>query len=95
MIHICLDELQGLVLDHPDSVRLDHLLEFVDLLSCDTFTVFSGLKGLLKNGLDVSHALNTLSHSEAEVSEPLMVESNSPVLTQEFNDVRNNTLFVS
>jgi len=95
VIHICLDELQGFVLDHPDSVRLDHLLEIVNLLSIDTLTVLSGLEGLFKDALDVSHALNTLSHSKTEVSEPLVVESNSPVLTQELNDVRNNTLLVS
>ena len=95
MIHICLDEFQGLVLDHSDCARVNHLLEVVNLISGDTLSILSCLESPLKNALDVCHLLDTLSHSEAEVSEPLVVESDGPVLAQELNDVRNNALLVS
>ena len=82
-------------MDHPESVWLHQLLELVNLVSGDTLTVLSGFEGLFKDALNISHALNALSHSEAEVSEPLVVESDGPVLTEELNDVWNDTLFVS
>ena len=95
MIHICLNELKGFILDHSWRGRLNELLEFIHLLSCDTFSILCGLEGPLKNILNVRHSLDALSHSQAEVSEPFMIESNCPVLTQEFNGIWNNTLLVS
>ena len=95
MIHICLDELQGLILDHPDSLRLNQLLEVLDLVSSDTLTILCGLEGLLQDALNVRHVLNGLAHSEAEVSEPLVVESDSPVLAEELHDVWDDALLVS
>lgn len=95
MVHVCLNELESLVLDHPDCLWIDHLFEFLHLLPSDAFSVLGGLECFLKNALDISHALDALSHSQAEVTEPLVVESNGPVLTQEFNHVRDNALLVS
>ena len=65
------------------------------MISGDTFTVFGGLEGFLKDALDILHSLDTLSHAEAEISEPLVVHGDSPVLAEELNDVRNDSLVVS
>ena len=95
MVHVGLDELQGFILDHSSRVGVKILLEIIHLLSGDTFTVFGSLEGFLQNALDVLHRLNTLSHAEAEVSEPLVVHSDCPVLTKEFGDVWNDSLVIS
>ena len=95
VVHVGLDELQGFFLDHSLSMRIHHLLEFHDLLSGNAFALFGHLKGFLQNSLDVSHALSSLSHAEAEVAEPLVIKCNSPVFTEELNCVWNDTLFVS
>jgi hypothetical protein len=57
--------------------------------------VFGHLKCLSNEVLDIFESLNTLAHSQAEVSEPLMVESDSPVFREEFSNVRDNTVFVT
>jgi len=57
--------------------------------------VFGGIKCLLEDLLDISHALNALSHAQAEVTEPLVVECDSPVLAQELNNVGDNALLIS
>lgn len=95
VVHVCLDELKGLVLDHPDSLWINKLLEVLHLLPGDAFAIFGGLKCFLEDALDVSHALNTLSHAQAEVTEPLVVECDGPVLAQELNDVGDDALLVS
>lgn len=95
MVHICLEELEGLILDHPDCLWIDELLELLHLLPGDAFAVFGGLKCFLEDVLDISHALNALSHAQAEVAEPLVVECDAPVLAQELNDVGDNALLVS
>lgn len=45
--------------------------------------------------LDVVQVANGVTHAQAEVPEPLVVESDSPILAQELNDVRNNASFVA
>jgi len=95
MVHVGLDELQGFVLDHSCRVRVNVLLELFHLVSSDTFAVLGSLEGLLKNALDFLHSLDTISHAEAEVSEPLVVHGDGPVLTEEFSDVWNDSLVVS
>lgn len=95
MVHVGLDELQGFVLDHSSRCWVNVLLELFHLFSSDTFTVLGGLEGLLKDTLDILHSLDTLSHAEAEVSEPLVVHGDSPVFAEEFGDVRNDSLVVS
>ena len=95
MVHVCLDELKRLILDHPDCLRIDVLLELINLLSCDALTVLRGLESFFEDRLDISHSLNALSHAQAEVTEPLVVESDGPVLAEEFYHVRNDALIVS
>ena len=95
MVHVGLDELKGLVLDHPDSLWINKLLVLLHLLPGDAFAVFGRVECFLKDALDISHALNALSHAQAEVTEPLMVKCDTPVLTQELNDVGDNALLIS
>jgi hypothetical protein len=94
VVHVGLEELQGLVLDHSHSCWVYQLSELLDLVVRDTLAVLGGLKSLLQNSLNIGHALSTLSHAEAEVSEPLVVECNGPVLAEELNSIWNNALLV-
>lgn len=40
------------------------------------------------------HTLGTLSHAQAEIAEPLVIQSNCPILAEEFNHIWNDTLLV-
>ena len=95
VVHVCLDKLEGLVLDHLDCLWINKFLEVFHLFPRDALTIFGGLKCFLKNALNISHALNTLSHAQAEVTEPFMVKCDGPVLTKELNNVGNYALIVS
>ena len=95
MIHVCLNELKSLVLDHSCRLWLNKLLEVVHLFSGNAFSILGGFKGSLEDVLDVGHSLDALSHSQAEVTEPLVIDCDSPVLTEEFNGVWNDALIVS
>ena len=46
------------------------------------------------NLLNVVQSLDTLSKPEAEVTEPLVVESDRPILAEELDSVRNNVILV-
>jgi len=94
VVHVRLDELKRLILDHPDCLWINELLEALHLLPGDAFTAFGGLKCFLEDALDISHALDALSHAQAEVTEPLVVECDGPVLAQELNNVGNDALLV-
>ena len=95
MVHVCLNELKSFILDHPSRLWVNQLLEFFHLISGDSLAVLGRLESLFKDILDVSHALNALSHSQAEVSEPLVVDCDGPVLAEELYDVWNDSLIVS
>ena len=95
MVHVCLNKLKGLVLDHPDSLWINKLLEVLHLLSSNALTIFGRLKCFFEDALDVSHALNTLSHAQAEVTKPLVIKCDCPVLAEELNDVGNDALIES
>ena len=94
MIHVRLEELKGLLLNHPHCLRIYQLFELLDLVFCNALPVSGSLEGSLKDALDVRHRLNALPHAETEVTKPFVVESDSPVLTQEFDHVRNDFLIV-
>jgi len=95
MVHVCLDELKSFVLNHSGSLWFHHVLELGNLFAGDAFAVLSGLEGLFKDGLHVLHTLSALSHSQAEIAEPFVVEGDGPVLAEELYDVWNDALFVS
>ena len=92
MVHVHLDELEGLVLDHLDGLGIEELAQVAELFSGDSIAVLGALEGLLQDGLHVSQALNAVTHAQAEVTEPLVVESHGPVLGEELHHIRNDAL---
>ena len=87
MIHVRLNELKGLILDHLDRLLTHNCLEALHLFSGDALPIFGRLKCFLEDALDILHALDALSHAQAEVAEPLVVECDRPVLAQELHNV--------
>jgi len=47
------------------------------------------------NLLDIIEGLDTLAHAEAEVTEPLMVEGDGPVLAEEFHSIGDDVVLVT
>jgi len=45
------------------------------------------LQGLSQNILNVLQAFDSVTHAQAEIAEPFMVESDGPVLGQEFDHI--------
>ena len=79
MVHVGLDELERLLLDHAHCLRIHQLLKLGYLLSGYAFAILRRFEGLFQNRLDVAHALSALPQAQAEVAEPLMVQSDGPV----------------
>ena len=72
------------------------MTQLLDLLTAQSFALLVSLiKRLANDLLDIYKTLNALSHAQAEVSEPLMIESNCPVLTEELDSVGNNAVLVA
>ena len=74
MVHVGLNELKRFIFDHLGGFWIKHTTQLLDLLTAETFTFFVGLIERLSNDvLDISKALDALSHAKAEVSEPFVV----------------------
>jgi len=96
VVHVGLDELECLVLDHLHSLAVQLVAQLLDLVAAQTLALLVGLVERLANDcLDISKALDALPHAQAEVSEPLVVEGNGPVLTQELDGVRNDAIVIA
>lgn len=67
----------------------------MEIVSSNAFAILSLIKGFFKYNLNITQALDILSHPQAEVSEPLMIECNSPILREEISNVRNESLIVA
>ena len=96
VVHVSLNELQSLILDHLDSVLVKHGRELLDVVSAKTLALLAGLiEGKANNVLDIVETLDALTHAQAEVSEPLVVEGNGPVLAEELHCVWNDSVVES
>ena len=96
VIHVGLNELEGLLFDHASSLSLKHSAELLDHVAADTLPLLAGLVERVANDLlHVVESLDTLAHTQAEVSEPLVVECDGPVLAQELDRVRDDAIVVA
>ena len=50
------------------------------------------VEGYSNDVLNILQALDTLSHTQAEVSEPLVIQSDCPILAEEFNRIWNDSI---
>ena len=73
VVHVGLDELQGVVLHYPHGLGVQLPSEFGHLLPRDSLAVFRYFECLLEDILHLGHSLDALTHAEAEVAEPLVV----------------------
>lgn len=96
VVHVGLHELECLVFNHLDSLGVKLVAPLLDLIAAESLALILGLvKRLPDDLLDIRQSLDALSHAQAEVSEPFVIEGNGPVLTQELNSVRNDTIGVA
>ena len=64
VIHVSLNELESLVLDHFDSLRVEHVTQLLDLLTAQALAFFVRfIKRLPNDVLDIGKSLNALSHA--------------------------------
>lgn len=94
VVHVDLDELQSLILYELDGLGVKELPQVLEGLSVNALAVSSAAESFLQYNLDVLHALYRLPDSQAEIAEPLVVQGNRPVFTQEFSHVRYNPVIV-
>ena len=80
MVHVNLDEFEGLIFNHLDGLGVEQFAEVAELLSRYSFSILSILESLLEDSLDVSQPLNAVTHAQTEISEPFVVECHGPVL---------------
>ena len=80
MIHVNLDEFEGLIFNHLDGLGVEQFAEVAELLSCYSFSILGILEGLFEDSLNVSQPLNAVTHAQTEISEPLVIECHCPVL---------------
>lgn len=95
VVHVCLDELERFIFDHADGLIVELGAELENLFSRQALTLRCGFERRVGDLLDVVQVTNGVTHAQTEVTEPLVVESDSPVLTQELNNVRDNTSLVT
>ena len=96
MVHVCLYEFKGLFLDHSDCLCIKHATELLNKITADAFTLLAGLiEGVSDDPLHVVKGLDSLTHTQTEVTEPLMVKSYSPVFAQKLDGVGNDSIFVA
>jgi hypothetical protein len=91
MVHIGLDELECLVFDVLYRLVIKFLTQVLNLLACNALAVLRCLEAFNDDCNHVRETLDSLSHSEAEIAEPFVIETNSPVLRKEFNNVGYDT----
>lgn len=63
MIHVNLDEFEGLIFNHLDGLCVEQFAEVAELLSCYSFSVLGIFEGLLENSLYISQPLNAVTHT--------------------------------
>ena len=64
VIHVSFDELKSLILDHLNSLRVEHVTQLLDLLTAQALAfLVCFIKGLANDVLDISKSLNALSHA--------------------------------
>ena len=96
MVHVGLDELEGFFFNHTSCLRLEHTSKLLDQVTADTLALLTGLVECMSDDLlNIIQSLNALSHTQAEISEPLVIQSNSPVFREELNCVVNDVSIVS
>ena len=95
MVHVGLHEFECLVLDHLNRRFAQVAGQLLDLLAGQTLAVTSHLERLANELLHVFESLDTLTHAEAEVAEPLVVEGDGPVLGEELGHVGDDTALVA
>lgn len=95
VVQVSLNELESLIFDHLDAL-CGHLVGVLhQLLAVKSKSLLAVLESLVQDSLHILKSLDTVSHAETEVTEPLMVERNSPVLRQELDHVRNDLSFLT
>lgn len=94
VVHVGLDEFESLIFDHLHSLLIQLCTQIAQLFARKTKTSLGCIVDLLKDRLDVGESTYALTHAQAEVSEPLVVQRNSPVFAQEFDDIRDDTCLV-
>jgi len=65
------------------------------MFSGDSLAIPRYFQSLFEDGLNFIHILGTFTHAKAEISKPFMIKSDGPVLTQEFNYIRDNSFFIT
>ena len=96
VVHVGLDELEGLLLNHASGLAINHAAELLDQLAADALALFRGLvESVTDDLLHIVKGLDALAETQAEVAEPLVVESDGPVLAQELDCVRDDVVLVA
>lgn len=95
MVHVGLDEFECLILNHLNGCGRQRNGKFLDLLAGQTLAVTCHLERLANELLDVFESLDSLTHAEAEVAEPLVVECDCPVFGEELDHVGNDSFLVA
>lgn len=80
MVHVGLNELEGLSLDHLGDLRVEAILDLLHGIPADALSLRSVVPCLFQEGLDFGKSLDALPHPQAEIAKPLMIKSNGPVL---------------
>jgi len=94
VVHIDSDKFECFIFDHLKSLWVKHLLQLSELTTLDSFPILGHLECLLKNQLDISQTLDRLAHAQTEVTEPLVVQSDCPVFTEELDDIWYDTILI-
>ena len=98
VVHVGLDELKGLLLDHASCLGLKHATELLDHVSADALALLAGaclVEGVSDDLLDIVESLDTLAHAQCEVAEPLVVQRDGPVLAEELYSVGDDAVLVA
>lgn len=96
VIHVCLDELKSLLFDHTSSLILEHATELLDQVTADALPLLARLvEGVTDDLLHVVEGLDALSHTQAEIAEPLVVQGNRPVFAEELDGVGNDVVIIT
>lgn len=95
MVHIGLEELKSLLLDHASRLTLEHAAELLDQVSADTLALFCLVEGMSNNFLNIIQSLNALTHTKGEVAEPLVIEGDGPVFAEEFDSIGDDVVLVA
>ena len=74
VVHVGLEELQSLLLNHASRLALKHAAQLLDHVTTDALSFLARLiEGVPDDLLHVVEGLDALAHAQAEVSEPLVV----------------------